>query len=216
MWFLCCGHNSKPHELSSFLMEVSCHYLIFCFWSVSTSERLGAPVTSEDLKCPHLPATPGWAAAELAYEVLGLQKSTGTARIQSSLHRFFASSLIIPELFWRNKPCSTETHAIAGGLILNKHVLKPHSREPPLQRQHGVEPWLPPPPRARGRTGGPRWLIAREWAACPPAGLSPPKAGASPALPGRRAACLMVVEPLRSLQGSSLNEGEIYRISQLL
>lgn len=163
MWFLCCRHNSKPHELSCFLMEVSCH-LIFCFWSVSTSERLGAPVTSEDLKCPHL----------ACYHRLGScwagLWSTGAAKKHrdstypklTSLHRFFASSLIIPELFWRNKPCCTETHAIAGGLILNKHVLKPHSREPPLQRQHRVEPWLPPPPQAWGRTGGPRWLIARE------------------------------------------------------
>lgn len=84
MWFLCCRHNSKPHKLNCFLIEVSCHYLIFCFWSVSTSEQLGAPLTSGDLKHPHLPASAGWAAAELSYAALGLQKSTGTAHIWSS------------------------------------------------------------------------------------------------------------------------------------
>lgn len=48
----------------------------------------------------------------------------------TQLHRvFFLLSyyLIIPELFRRNKPCSTWTHSVTGGLILNKVVLKPHS-----------------------------------------------------------------------------------------
>lgn len=74
------------------------------------------------------PATAGWAAAELSYEVLGLQKNTGTAtsNIQSSLNptAFLSplSYLIIPELFQRNKPCGTETYSITGGLILNKRA----------------------------------------------------------------------------------------------
>lgn len=96
IWFLCCRHSSKPHEPNCILMEVSCHYLIFCFWSISTSEQLGAPVPSEDLKCPPLPATAGWAAAELACEVLGQQKSIGTAHIQNSLNpTAFLSPLLL-------------------------------------------------------------------------------------------------------------------------
>lgn len=78
-------------------MEVSCHYLLFCFLSVSTSEHLGALVAREGLKCPHLPATTDQAAAEPASEVLEMQKKQrdSTHPKLTEPHRGFVSSLLV-------------------------------------------------------------------------------------------------------------------------
>lgn len=146
MRFLCCRHNSEPLLPDGSDLSLSPLFLL-------RHQYIRGSGSSGDWVCPSCCPSLG---------STGDAKGVAPAHIHHLIPQVFFSPLsyylIIPELFWRNKTCST-SHSITGRLILNKLVPKPHSWESPPQ----THPALVVSSSLHRESKGQMELVGRGW-----------------------------------------------------